>query len=278
VASEVNESHRRARTYDVRSRREAAEELRKRVLAGARELFLTEGYGRTTVAAIARAAGVSQESVYKGFGGKSGLVRAIQEQSLVGADALPAEERSDRAQTTAVDARELMEQMGRFTTEISPLAAPIHLLIRDAAAGGDADMKALLHDVDDARYRRMLHNARQVLGRGFLKTGLTEDEVADVMFTCTSAELYENLVIKRGWGAERYGRFIARTLAANLLPSGLEGESHCSEPPTAPSGGQVPPSPAEEAQHSQPGGDGGQGHQRRYRVGSHRQQRRMTEG
>lgn len=38
------------------------------------------------------------------------------------------------------------------------------------------------------------------------------------MFTCTSAELYENLVLKRGWSAERYGRFVARTLAANLLP------------------------------------------------------------
>jgi hypothetical protein len=38
------------------------------------------------------------------------------------------------------------------------------------------------------------------------------------MFTCTSAELYESLVLKRGWDAERYGSFIARTLAANLLP------------------------------------------------------------
>jgi hypothetical protein len=64
----------------------------------------------------------------------------------------------------------------------------------------------------------MLHNARQVLGRGFLRADLTETEIADVMFTCTSAELYENLVLKRGWSAERYGHFIARTLAANVLP------------------------------------------------------------
>jgi AcrR family transcriptional regulator len=188
------------------------------VLAQARAMFLSEGYGRTTVAAIARAANVSQESVYKGFGGKPGLVRAIQEQSLLGTGGPPAEDRSDRAQATAADAVELMDQLGRFTTEISPLGAPIVLLIRDAAASGDADMAALLHDVDDARYQRMLHNARQVLARGFLRAGLMEEEVADVMFTCTSAELYESLVLKRGWSAERYGRFIGRTLVANLLP------------------------------------------------------------
>ena len=221
MGSVVNESHGRAsrpRAYDARRRQEAAEEARMLVLTRSRELFLTGGYGRTTIAAIARAAGVSKESVYKGFGGKPGLVRAIYEQSLLGAGGPPAEERSDRAQTTVSDPRELMEQLGRFTTEVSPLGSPVFLLIRDAAASGDPDMAALLLDVDDARYRRMLHNARQVLGRGFLRAGLTEEEVADVMFTCTSAELYENLVLKRGWSAERYGRFIARTLAANLLP------------------------------------------------------------
>ena len=35
-----------------------------------------------------------------------------------------------------------------------------------------------------------------------------------------SAELYETMVLKRGWSAERFGRLIARTLAANLLPEG----------------------------------------------------------
>ena len=217
----VNEPHRQAprpRSYNARRRQEAAEGLRNRVLAHSRELFLAGGYGRTTIAAIARAAGVSKESVYKSFGGKPGLVRAIYEQSLLGGGSSPAEERSDRAQTTMTDPRELMEQFGRFITEVSPLGSPVFLLIRDAAASGDPDMAELLIDVDDARYRRMLHNARQVLGRGFLKADLTEEEVADVMFTCSSAELYENLVLKRGWSEENYGRFIARTLAANLLP------------------------------------------------------------
>jgi AcrR family transcriptional regulator len=214
----VNGASPRSRSYDARRRQEAAEESRKRVLAQSREMFLTKRYGRTTIAAIARAAGVSKESVYKGFGGKPGLVRAIYEQSLLGTGGPPAEERSDRSQATVTDPRELMEQFGRFVAEISPLGSPVYLLIRDAAASGDPDMAALLRDVDDERYQRMLNNAHQVIGRGFLRPGLTVEEVADVMFMSTSPELYETLVLKRGWTAERFGRLIARTLAANLLP------------------------------------------------------------
>ncbi|WP_314216082.1 TetR/AcrR family transcriptional regulator [Pseudarthrobacter equi] len=220
MGSAVNGAPPRPRSYNALRRQEAAEESRMRVLAQSRELFLAHGYGRTTIAAIARAAGVSKESVYKGFGGKPGLVRAIYEQSLLGADGPPAEERSDRAQATVTDPRELMEQFGLFIAEISPLGSPVYLLIRDAAASGDQDMAALLRDVDGERYQRMLHNARQVLGRGFLRPGLTAEEVADVFFMSTSAALYETLVLKRGWSADRLGRFMARTLAAHLLPEG----------------------------------------------------------
>jgi pheromone shutdown protein TraB len=75
----------------------------------------------------------------------------------------------------------------------------------------------LLAEVDESRYRRMLHNARQVLARGLLRSGLTETEVADIFFTAASPELYETLVVKRGWSPERLGEFVAGLLAGNLL-------------------------------------------------------------
>ena len=205
------------RTYDASRRRQAAEASRRTILARARELFLLQGFGATTITEIAAASAVSVESIYKNFGGKAGLVRALHAQSLLGTGGLPAEQRSDLAQVRADDPRELMEQFGRFTEEVSPLAAPISLLIRDAAATGDADMASLLKDVDDARHRRMLHNARQLIGRGLLRPGMSPEEAADIMFACTTPELFETLVLKRGWSAEQYGRFIASTLAANLL-------------------------------------------------------------
>ncbi|BCW36225.1 hypothetical protein StoSoilA2_22810 [Arthrobacter sp. StoSoilA2] len=205
------------RSYDASRRRQAAEASRRTILARARELFLLQGFGATTISEIAAASAVSTESIYKKFGGKAGLVRALHEQSLLGKGGPPAEQRSDLAQVAADDPRELMEQFGRFTAEVSPLAAPISLLIRDAAATGDADMAGLLKDIDDARHRRMLHNARQLIARGLLRPGLGAEEAADIMFACTTPELFESLVLKRGWSAGRYGRFIASALAANLL-------------------------------------------------------------
>lgn len=205
------------RTYDASRRRERAVQSRREVLRRARGLLLSQGFGATTIAQIAGAAGVSAEFVYKNFGGKPGLVRAIYEESLLGSGDVPAEERSDAAQQAAVDPRALMAQFGRFVSEVSPLGSPVQLLVRDAAAGGDAAMAALLREVDDARYARMLHNARQVIARGLVAPGLGEAEVADVFFTVTSAELYETLVLKRGWTPERLGRFVELTLVANLL-------------------------------------------------------------
>lgn len=205
------------RPYDARGRRELAEESRRRVLLRARELFLAQGFGATTIAQIAQAAEVSPESVYKNFGGKPGLVRAIHDQSLLGTGDQPAERRSDLAQLTTTDPLALMEQFGRFVAELSPIGAPVVLLIRAAAASGDRDMAHLLREVDEARYRRMHHNAHRLSDRGLLRPGLTAEEAADVMFASTTAELYESLVVKRGWSPERYGTFIAKTLAANLL-------------------------------------------------------------
>ena len=56
----------------------------------AREMFLSRGYAATTIAAVAATAGVSPETIYKSFGGKPGLVRAIADQALGGAGGLAA--------------------------------------------------------------------------------------------------------------------------------------------------------------------------------------------
>ncbi|WP_369045544.1 TetR/AcrR family transcriptional regulator [Sinomonas sp. P10A9] len=213
----VNGPDKAPRAYDASGRRARAAESRRAVLACARSLFFAPGFASTTVAEIARAAGVSAEFVYKNFGSKAGLVRAIWDQSLLGSGGVPAEQRSDAAQAEATDPGALMEQFGRFVAEISPIGSPVALLIRDAAASGDADMAALQQEVDAARYERMLHNARRVIARGLLRPGLSEAEAADVFFMTTSAELYETLVLKRGWTPEHFGRFVAATLKANLL-------------------------------------------------------------
>ncbi len=61
-------------------------ETRAAVLAAARQLFLDVGYAATTMGAVANAAGVSVETVYKAFGNKPGLVKALFDVAVVGDD------------------------------------------------------------------------------------------------------------------------------------------------------------------------------------------------
>ena len=68
---------------------------RNRIVDAAEQRFLGDGYGLTTVAAIAGDAGVSADTIYKSFGGKPGLVRAIPRgRSKVRARSRPSDDRT----------------------------------------------------------------------------------------------------------------------------------------------------------------------------------------
>ena len=180
--------------------------------------FMREGFSGTTIARIAESAGVSEETVYKAFGNKIALVRAIRDKALAGEGPVHAERRSDRMQASQNDPRTIIRGWGVLTMEVAPRVAPVLLLVREAAAS-DPELARLQEEMDAARLTRMTHNARTLLKGGHLRTGITLDAATDVLWTYSSPELYELLVIRRGWSVERYGRFIADAMIAALLPS-----------------------------------------------------------
>jgi AcrR family transcriptional regulator len=208
----------RARRYDSTRRQDGAQRRRAAIVESASRLFLREGYFSTTIAKIAEDAGVSEETVYKAFGNKIALVRAIRDQALAGAGPVHAERRSDRMQASESDPRRIIRGWGVLTTEVAPRVAPVLLLLRQAAAS-DPELARLQAEMDAARLTRMTHNAQTLLKGGHLRPGLELDEAADVLWTYSSPELYELFVVRRGWGVERYGRFIAGAMIAALLPS-----------------------------------------------------------
>lgn len=205
------------RRYDASGRRTRAAQTRDRMLETAHRLFLEGGYGQTTIVSIAAEAGVSPELIYSAFGGKAGLVRALYERSLLGSNPIPAEQRSDVIQSEAVDAHALLSRLGVFVTEIAPLAYPVAVLIRDAAASGDSAMIALLKQIEAGRHERMTHNAGTLIDRGLVPRSLSVTHVADVMWVYTSIDLYEKLVVTRGWSLESFGAFVGTALSAALL-------------------------------------------------------------
>jgi hypothetical protein len=51
-----------------------------------------------------------------------------------------------------------------------------------------------------------------------LADGVDENEAVDVIYALMSRELYRILTVEREWSAERYERWLAKALAALLLP------------------------------------------------------------
>jgi AcrR family transcriptional regulator len=202
------------RSYDSSRRHERARRNRDAVLDAAERRFLTDGYGLTTIASVAGEAGVSAETVYKAFGGKAGLVTAIWERGLEGRGPVPAPQRSDEMKAREDDPRQIIRNWGQLTTEVAPRVAPILLLIRTAAAS-DPEMTRMLAATDRQRLRRMRQNAETLTGH--LKEGLSRNDAAEIMWTYSSPDLYDRLVIRRRWPIGRYGRFISEAMINALF-------------------------------------------------------------
>jgi len=204
------------RPYDARQRQEAARRNRDRVVEAAWTRFDQDGYAATTIASIADDADVSHDTIYKAFGGKPGLVRAIRARALAGDGPVPAEARSDALHTRGLDGRDIIAAWGALTAEVAPRVVPVLLLIR-AAAATDREVETLLEEMDADRLRRMTDNARRLRSGGHLRRGVTLSRAADVLWTYSAPELYELLVIRRGWSPAKYGAFIADAMIDALL-------------------------------------------------------------
>jgi AcrR family transcriptional regulator len=204
------------RRYDSRGRQAQARRNREAILDAAERQFLDGGYGPTTVAAIAAEAGVSVETIYKAFGGKPGLVRAIYERGLTGRGPVPAYRRSDAMRERETDPEAIMRNWSVLTAEAASVVTPIRLLMRSAATS-DPEMAALLAASDAERLERMRHHARFLRRRGHLRAGVTLAEATDVLWTCSSVELYELLVLQRGWSRRRFAEFVADFMISALL-------------------------------------------------------------
>ncbi|MGC1513900.1 MAG: TetR family transcriptional regulator [Acidimicrobiales bacterium] len=203
------------RTYDGTRRQERARQQHEATLERARELFLDQGYGATTVESIASASSVSAATVYKTYGGKAGLVRDLCALALAGAGPVHAEQRSD-ALRGAEDPRTVIEGWGALVAEVSPRVSPLLLLLRTAAET-DPDAAALHAELDQDRLDRMADNARHLARRGHLRAGVSARQARDVLWLCSSPEIYELLVQQRGWTPQQLGGLVVDTIAGALL-------------------------------------------------------------
>jgi AcrR family transcriptional regulator len=206
------------RHYDSPRRREQAAATRTEILDAAQRLFERQGYGATTMAAIAAEAGVALKTVYLAFETKSGVLRALWHLLLRGdQEAVPVGQRDWFHEV--LDEAEPERQLrlnARNSRVVKERAARLMGVIREGAPT-DPDIEALWNRIQTNFYdnqRAVVEGlqAKRVLRRGLDVTGAT-----DILWTLNHPDLWQLLVGQRGWTPERYERWFGDTSVAQLL-------------------------------------------------------------
>lgn len=197
----------RSRPYDSTRRRAQAVETRREVLRAAHDLFVAEGYGRTTVAAVAARAGVSPETVYAAFGTKANLLHRVWDVTIGGDDRdIPYHERPEVQQIRdQPDLGRRLVMHARLFTQTAHRVIPFQLAVQ-AAAGAEPAAAAMVEEIGRQRYAGMGVMAGEAAATGQL--AVSEEECRQVIWAMTDGSLWQRLVGERGWSDERFAAWL----------------------------------------------------------------------
>ncbi|SDC57911.1 transcriptional regulator, TetR family [Sanguibacter gelidistatuariae] len=200
------------RRYSSPFRLEQAAATRSQVLATALDLFTAQGYAATTVTQVARAAGVSVDTLYATVGRKSVILREVVESAISGTGQMvPAEERDYViAVRAAIGAPAKIGIYADAVAAMSPRTAPVFAALRDAAQT-DPDCAALGIEISTRRAANMLKFTADLRSTGAVRPELTDQFVADVVWATAGWEHYTQLVTGRGWTPAQFGDYLRET-------------------------------------------------------------------
>lgn len=203
------------RAYRSALRARQAQETRGRIVAAAAGLFATQGYQATTIAAIAREAGVSSETV-KTTAAKAELLIAAFELTFSGSEA-------------AASLAETEVASGLLDLPDDAFLDGVLTQITTANARGHGLWTVLLgaalsDPVVDEALRRILENraadyrgfVAELVRRGLAPARTDADATADALSFLLSPESYQQLVVQSGWAPARYATWLRAAVLAEV--------------------------------------------------------------
>jgi AcrR family transcriptional regulator len=202
----------KARTYHSPARQEQAEATRRNIALAARKLLLEKGFDKTTVAAIAAAAGVATQTVYAVFGSKEGVLRDLMDLARFG----------PRYRELVLEALSQTEPAARLK-----MAASIACQIFDSeraemelwrGAGVVSPELALMErEREELRFTSQSPMIDLAVEKKRLRKGLDRTAARHILWAYTSRDLYRMLVVERAWSSSRYEKWLSQTLVEALL-------------------------------------------------------------
>jgi AcrR family transcriptional regulator len=208
------------RAYRSTKRAEQVAQTRRDIVASAGTLFRAHGYTAVAMPVIAREAGVGVETIYRAFGSKAGLFKAVVDAAVAGGSTRadrPVEERpAIRAVIEEPDPRRQVERYAATQPGIHRRSGPL-LRALSGAAATDPELAALWREIETSRLEGQGRFVGMLASRGTLKPELSTEEARDGLWTLSSLAVYDMLVESRGWHVERYERWLADRLIDLLL-------------------------------------------------------------
>jgi AcrR family transcriptional regulator len=204
------------RRYESPRRVQHAAQTRSAVLDAATRLFAAHGWAGTGMRDVARAAGVSVETVYANFGSKPDLLLAAIDVAVVGdTEAVPLGERPEFVQLGQGKAADRARAAARLVREIHERTYGIGKALREGASG-DNDLAKRLADGEARRRVNVEQGVQLVAGRPI---SITE---RDGLWAVLGMEVFQLLVERAGWSAARYEEWLADTIGRLLRLDGME--------------------------------------------------------
>lgn len=205
------------RAYRSTRRSAQAADTRGAVLSAARETFMQEGWQKATIAAIARQAGVSVETIYAGFGTKRALLEAVIASTVRGPQ--PDTPLMDQAGPRAVlQEPDQQRQLALFARDISGVlqrVAPLVAVVR-AAAETEPELGELYSGLHRGRRHNFAMMVDALHRHGPLR--VDRDTAVATVARLTSPELFLLVTRVEELSPAQYEAWLSDALVALLLP------------------------------------------------------------
>jgi AcrR family transcriptional regulator len=196
----------------------AAEETRRQIVEAARRLFVAQGYVATTIDAIADEAGVAVQTIYNSVGSKAAVLSRLLDVTIVGdhEDRSVLDRARDRLDPATADPRAIIRDLSRTATDIASRIGDVWHVVASAAVV-DPSIAALVAKNDSERLAGYTFVGRLLKDRGALRSGLTVDGAAAIVWSLGGVRTYHAFVTERGWSSDRYRRWLEDALISTLL-------------------------------------------------------------
>ena len=193
------------RSYDARSRRErgAASRLstRRRVLVAARELFLENGYARTTIVDIAKRAGVGAATIYAAPLTKRDILLAIRDVDLAGNDD-PVPLIEQRWTVEVAEEPDPERQLARWVHHQCVITGRGELIVDVLRQAAAVDGQLQADYAEEQRRRYVTQSAMVGLLTHWQPMAAHPVPVADALWALISPLNYHELRTGRGWSPD----------------------------------------------------------------------------